>query len=300
VDGTPQGLRVVERMGWTGSCLAFARSDYAQARSRPEVARAGVYVLVGPDPDGHRTQRVYVGEADEVRTRLDAHQKEKDFWTHGFVLSTKDESLNKAHVRYLESRLLRIARVVDAASLDNGTAPPLPRLSEPEVAEMETYLRDALTLFPLVGVTVFDLVDTEEVPEPRTGGTATDAAWTPPSGDVVPTTGPVHGPAFFLRTHLTQAEGRDDARGFLVYEGATARAEAKVMIRSYQQIRDRLISEGTLVPHGVGQLRLTKNFVFESPSAAASVLSGGSKNGRISWVDGTGRTLKERQEQSAS
>jgi hypothetical protein len=26
VDGTPQGLRLVDKSGWTGSCLAFARA----------------------------------------------------------------------------------------------------------------------------------------------------------------------------------------------------------------------------------------------------------------------------------
>jgi hypothetical protein len=83
IDGTPQGLRLVERMGWTGSFLAFARADYPGARAREEVSQTGVYVLVGPDPEGRRTQRLYIGEADYIRTRLDAHQEEKDFWTQG-------------------------------------------------------------------------------------------------------------------------------------------------------------------------------------------------------------------------
>jgi len=54
VDGTPQGLRVVERNGWTGSCLAFARADYIHARSKTQLTRTGVYVLVGPDESGER------------------------------------------------------------------------------------------------------------------------------------------------------------------------------------------------------------------------------------------------------
>jgi hypothetical protein len=40
--------------------------------------------------------------------------------------------------------------------------------------------------------------------------------------------------------------------------------------------------------------------LFDSPSAAASVLSGGNKNGRTQWRDAAGRTLKELQEQTAS
>lgn len=123
VDGTPQGLRLVERKTWTGSFLAFARADFVRARGRSELSRTGVYVLLGPDDDGPRTQRVYVGEADDIRVRLDAHQKEKDFWTHGYVLTTKDDSFNKAHVRYLEARFLGLAKVADNASLDNQHGP---------------------------------------------------------------------------------------------------------------------------------------------------------------------------------
>jgi hypothetical protein len=96
-------------MGWTGSFLAFARADYPSARAREEVSQTGAYVLLGPDPEGRRLQRVYVGEGENIRVRLDAHQKEKDFWTQGYVLTTKDDSLNKAHVRYLEARLLELA-----------------------------------------------------------------------------------------------------------------------------------------------------------------------------------------------
>lgn len=283
VDGTPQGLRLLERMGWTGSFLAFARADYPNARARPELSRTGAYVLVGPDPEGRRTQRVYVGEADDIRVRLDAHQKEKDFWTHGYVLSTKDGSLNKAHARYLEARLLGLARTADNALLDNGTAPGLVGLSEPEVAEMETYLDNVLPLFELVGIDVF---------EPAEEAASGMEALSEPPPDA-------RAPRLFLRTQLTEAQGEDRARGFLVFEGALGRSQKKVMMPGYEQLRDRLVQEGMPVREGE-HVRLTKSHLFDSPSAAASVLSGGNKNGRIEWKDASGQTLKKLQEQSTT
>ncbi len=289
VDGTPQGLRVVERAGWTGSCLAFARADYPAARARLEAQRTGVYVLVGPDPDGRRTQRVYIGEADEVRVRLDSHQREKDFWTHGFVLSTKDDSLNKAHVRYLEARLLEIARATDNATLDNGTAPPRSWLSESETADMEAYLDEALVLFPLVGVNVFDRLDTASSgPQANVVDVDTEKVLD------------AQRPRLFLKAQSTDAEGMEDARGFLVYEGATGPEIPKVMSPGYEALRKRLIQERVLVPVDGGRIRLTKDYIFESPSAAASVLSGGSKNGRTEWRDSAGSTLKEVQRRAAT
>jgi hypothetical protein len=272
-------------MGWTGSLLAFSRADYPRVRARDEVSRAGTYVLVGSDPDGKRSQTVYVGEADTIRTRLDAHQKEKDFWTHGYVLTAKDLSLNKAHGRYLEARLLSLAREADIATIDNGTAPEAAGLTEPEIADMESYLDTVLPLFVLVGVNVFESVDEVDTPPPTPGGTETprDEGFT----------------KLVLTTQLTQAIGEDRPSGFLVHEGALGRAETKTMIPSYEQLRKRLVSEGTLVLDG-DHVRLSKPFLFDSPSAAASVLSGGSKNGRVEWKDADGRTLKRIQEESAS
>ncbi len=279
VDGTPQGLRVVDRTLWTGTCLAFARAGFAEARQRPEVRQTGVYVLVGQDENSR--PRVYVGEGDDVRVRLDSHQREKDFWTHGYVLTTKDDSLNKAHVRWLEARLLQIAAEAGAADLDNGTAPALPYLSESDQADMLWFLENALTLLPLVGVTLFEILkETSASP-----ATAVAVA-------------PLEGMTYHLKTQLTLATGRDDPRGFTVLEGALGRREKKVMTPAYEALRERLVNNGTLVEHGETQLRLTKTYVFDSPSSAASVLAGGSKNGRDEWRDSQGRTLKYNQGQA--
>ncbi len=287
VDGKPQGLRLVERMGWTGSFLAFARADYSSARAREEVSQTGAYVLLGPDPEGRRLQRVYVGEGENIHVRLDAHQKEKDFWTQGYVLTTKDDSLNKAHVRYLEARLLELAAKADNASLDNGTAPEPARLSEPEIAEMETYLDNVLPLFALVGVNVF-----EPAEEPAVAATSATTPSEPAADE--------GGERLYLKTQLTEAQGEDRSRGFLVFfEGAVGRKMKRVMIPGYEQLRDRLLQEGILVEDGEN-VKLTKSHLFDSPSAAASVLSGGNKNGRTEWRDADGRTLKELQEQTAS
>ncbi|MGX4738337.1 GIY-YIG nuclease family protein [Kitasatospora griseola] len=279
IDGTPQGLRTVDRTGWTGTCLTFARPGYAEARQRPEVKRTGVYVLVGRDEND--TPRLYVGEGDEVRVRLDSHHREKDFWTHGYVLTTKDDSLNKAHVRWLEARLLQIAAEAGTATLDNGTAPQLPYLSEPDQADMEWYLENALTLLPMVGIPHFEIL------ESNSAISETAVAVAAPEG-----------PTYFLKTVLTEATGRDDPRGFTVLEGAYGRKEKKAMSRGYEAQRDKLIADGILVEHGTEQLRLTRTHIFDSPSSAASVLSGGSKNGRDNWKDAYGRTLKQNQERA--
>jgi len=46
----------------------------------------------------------------------------KDFWERADVIASKDESLTKCHVRYLESRLIKLAQDPHRAKLTNDTA----------------------------------------------------------------------------------------------------------------------------------------------------------------------------------
>jgi hypothetical protein len=50
--------------------------------------------------------RIYVGEAIPFVTFGPTRQAE-DFWTHAVVFTSKDQNLNKAHVKYLEAALVQ-------------------------------------------------------------------------------------------------------------------------------------------------------------------------------------------------
>lgn len=99
---------------------------------------------------------VVVGEGDVVRPRLDQQAKQKDFWTHAVVFTSKDQNLNKAHVQYLEARLVALAAEAKRAELENGNAPQLPALSEADAADAEEFLADLLLCLPVVGVNLFE------------------------------------------------------------------------------------------------------------------------------------------------
>ncbi len=51
-----------------------------------------MYVLVGP-PEESGLPRVYVGEGDPIRPRLEQHAGKKDFWTSCIAFTNKDENL---------------------------------------------------------------------------------------------------------------------------------------------------------------------------------------------------------------
>jgi len=70
-----------------------------------------------------------------------------------------------------------------------------------------------------------------------------------------------------------------------------ADGEAK-MTKSYSKIRRSLIKNGVIEPNAHGSLIFTQDFAFSSLSAAASVVSGGSRNGDV-WRDGQNRKLPD-------
>ena len=154
-DGRPDGLRLVEKSNWIGQGIVFPRGRYSWAKKeRDELSRSGVYLLVGQD--GDPLPKLYVGEAEEVKIRLDRHYADSDFWQQAIVFTTKGTPLNKAEVKYLEASLLKLARRYGRSKLQNTNRPRLPGLSEADQAEMEGYLDELLSLLPVLGVPFFE------------------------------------------------------------------------------------------------------------------------------------------------
>jgi len=109
-DGDPEGVRIVDRMNWTGVGVVFPRERWASARLRPELARTGVYVLVGYKEGDEDLPTLYIGEGDVVRDRIDNHAQSKDFWEQAYAFTTSNNGLNKAHARWLERELIQQAK----------------------------------------------------------------------------------------------------------------------------------------------------------------------------------------------
>lgn len=273
-DGTADGLWRVEKSNWTGVGLMAPRSRYSSLRVRPELAGPGLYVLLGPPDSGSKSVRIYIGETDILKERLDSHQRSKDFWTRVIVFTSKDANLNKAHVRYLESRLIRIATEANRAEIENSSTSAVPSLSEADTADMEAFLDDMLLIYPVLGLNAF---------EPTVSAEEASVA-----------------PRLYLTGKDTKAEGRETAEGFVVYAGSLARAETVPSVHAYGlSLRSSLLTDGVLMTDG-DHLRLTQDFVFTSPSTAAMVMLGRTSNGRVEWRDADGVTLKDLQEREVS
>jgi hypothetical protein len=271
-NGDPDGLRIIERSNWTGKAMMFPRPLLPDVKKREEFSRTGVYLLLGPREDGEG-EMLYIGEGDPVRPRLENHFSKKDFWNRGVFFATGQEgALNKAHVQYLEARLIELANAAKRMSLDNQNQPNRPTLNEADRADMEVFLSHMLQILPLLGISAFE--------KPAAAKTARRNR-------------------LFINAKGLKAEGYESTSGFVVCEGSQAALEAvpsmKTHIRGIYEIREKLISIGVL-SSDVDAYRFTQDYSFSSPSTAAAVALGRSANGRIEWKDKSGKALKAFQE----
>ncbi len=159
VDGDPAGIRLIDRMNWTGVGVVFPRDQWQSVRVRAELNRTGIYILVGykeGDAEDDDLPTLYIGEGDAVKDRIDSHVQTKEFWEHGYVFTTSNNGLNKAHVRWLERELIQQAKKAARSKLDNGTAPSEPPLSEAERADSRAFLREILQVLPIMGLRAFE------------------------------------------------------------------------------------------------------------------------------------------------
>lgn len=265
--GSATGLRTAEISNWSGKALGCSRSELSALAEREEASRPGVYVLIGTDP-ATGDPAAYVGEAEEVGKRLKQHLG-KDFWSQVILFVSKDENLTKAHIKYLEGKLIGHGLEAGRGLLLNAQASGA-KLPEADQAEMDVFLENLLKLLPVLGSNLFTpTVDAQTRARPRLSCS-------------------IKG----LNAHGNRAEA-----GFVVYQGSQAVLTERKSAGPFVDIRARLIATGVLALQGDHYL-FTKDHEFSSPSYAAGVVCGGHMNGLTAWKTESGKTLKELEESS--
>ncbi|MBP7670302.1 MAG: GIY-YIG nuclease family protein [Ferrovibrio sp.] len=165
-NGDPEGVRIIDQMNWTGQGIVFPREKWTETRLLKDFDLPGVYILIGfSDDDDLPT--IYIGEGDGLRGRIDAHDKNKDFWTWAIAFVSTNNSLNKAHVQWLEYALVKQANDAKRCRLDNGNTPQEPALSESEKAGTRSFLKEVLRILPLTGLRALETPKAVAHPETK-------------------------------------------------------------------------------------------------------------------------------------
>jgi hypothetical protein len=153
-DGDPEGVRIVDRLNWTGKGQVIPRDKWAAVKRRSEFERAGVYILVGYGDEDQPI--IYIGQADGLRWRIDDHAEKKEFWDFALVFVSTNNDLNRGHITWLEWALITQAHDARRAIVSNGQKPGEPALGEGDKADTNAFLKQMLQIMPLVGVHAFE------------------------------------------------------------------------------------------------------------------------------------------------
>ena len=166
-DGTVTGIKIAELVNKTIQSISCPRRRIAELSQLDESQKPGVYLLFGED-DAVGGHKVYIGESENVYSRLQHHVTNKEFWNEAIFFVSKDENLTKAHIRYLESRLVYTARSTNRYIIDNNNEPqpsPLPRADK---AAMEEFLIYIKLLLGVLGHKLLEEVTTQRKSDMQT------------------------------------------------------------------------------------------------------------------------------------
>lgn len=266
--GDPKRLRTVELSNWTGKAVSGPRSEFEKVLEREESQGSGVYFLTGTDPETNKSA-IYIGEAECVRDRVKSHLS-KDFWNNITFFVTKDENLTKAHIKYLEGRLIDIARKAERSIVMNNQGSGA-RLPESDREDMEVFLEKMQQVLPVLGVETFL--------------------------DKSSSTAPSRSKKEMLSCNIKGlvATGYLTPNGIVVLKGSQAVLEERASAQKWPSVlaqRNKLIEEGALIEKE-GAYIFAKDVEFSSPSSAAATIHGGSANGLTAWVNKDGIQLKQ-------
>jgi hypothetical protein len=268
-QGSPTSVRTAELSNWTGKAVAGPRSQIEEILKREEANNPGVYFLTGVNPETGR-DKVYIGEAEVIRNRIKGHMG-KDFWKTIVFFVSKDENLTKAHIKYLEGKLIETAKSIGRSELENAQSSGS-HLPESDAADMDIFLFRMEQLLPILGQDFLKPLVKQEVSR---------------KSDLL-----------FCEIKNLKATGRQTDNGLVVLKDSEAVLEERPSTQKYQyaaNLRKTLLDEN-IVEKRDDRLVFISDYEFSSPSAAAAVVHGGQANGLTSWKDSKGISLKQKEE----
>lgn len=278
IDGTAYGPRLSEIGNWVGKAIYSPRATVNKIMNRPEFDNPGIYCLKGDPTDDAFDEKIYIGEAENIKSRLKQHLSDpnKDFKELIFFVS-KDELLTKTQIRYLESRLVQLALAAKTAQIDNGNSPSLPTLHEADISDMEYFLEQIKLILPVMGFK-FLISSTADQRPVETNEESK-----------------IH-ETYFIKTRTFKATMTETDQGYIVAKGSEAKKSlSNSCTETYINMRRKLVETKIMVENG-DKLIFAEDAVFNSPSAASNMVLGRNSNGFTEWVNEKGLTFKEVQE----
>ena len=259
LDGNPNERILCNLTNWDGICFKIPRTKIKESKDRKELKKTGIYLLFGKNNDA---DAIYIGEAENIYERLIQHLSRKDFWNECIVFMKKDDSLNKAHIKYIENVLYNTAIEINRYIVENTTIPTKSNISEFDAVAMEEFIDYIKMLTNILGYRVFEEIVSEKIIEEEE--------------------------MYYIRSIGLEAKGIFTNEGFVVFKGSESNNEFKKASMEYLRIKWSELRRTGIIENN----KFTKDYLFASPSTAAAIILGRNANGLTEWKNKDKQTLK--------
>lgn len=182
----------------------------------------------------------------------------------GKVIISKDDNLNKAHIKYLEHEFYKTAVEAGRYSIDNSNVPAKANVSEPYQAELAEFMYNSKILVNALGHKVFEKIS-------GSGNQSQESQ-----------------NLYYLKHTNGTARCIQTTDGFILLKGSKIHKESAISL-------DKGIKNKVEQSRAVGEIindALQLDKIFAGSSAAAAFAAGYSISGPQSWKNENGETLK--------
>ena len=147
-DGNLDGLLTVEDSSWDGIMFVSPREGVEKLFRQEETNFWGVYLLISD-------KEVYTGQASGLQRRIKEHDRGKDFWKKVVLITTKDDSLNRSAIDYIEHDLIDKSKQAGTLRSENKQGGNKTKVSRFDKVRYDNFIENVLLLLELIGIKVF-------------------------------------------------------------------------------------------------------------------------------------------------
>ncbi len=260
-NGQPDGVRSVRRHLSTITTYVIPRPLLSEAKKISGITRPGIYYLIN-DNDENKIAQIYIGQTRNGFTRLDDHNRSKDFWNKAIMFLADNKTFSLDMISGLEEYAIIKAHEAKRYKVENSVKPKY-EIDEYDLPSIEEVYDEIQFVMATLGYKM------------------NNAAQNCNEADMFHTT----------RNGIT-AYGVYNGDKFQILEDSEINFSKPANLPKYNRMRDELLKKGDIRIHD-GKYILDVILEFNTPSGASDFVLGGSTNGWIEWKNKNGKTLDE-------
>ncbi len=260
-NGQPDGVRSVRRHLSTITTYVIPRPLLSEAKKISGITRPGIYYLINEN-DENKIAQIYIGQTRNGVTRLDDHNRSKDFWNKAIMFLADNKTFSLDMISGLEEYAIIKAHEAKRYKVENSVKPKY-EIDEYDLPSIEEVYDEIQFVMATLGYKMNDAKQTKNEAE-----------------------------IFHTTRNGITAYGIYSGDKFQVLEDSEINIAKPVSLPKYNRQREELLQKGDITVNGKKYI-LNVILEFNTPSGASDFVLGGSTNGWMEWKNKDGKTLDE-------